>query len=144
MIDIERQADFLAAVRAAAQDFGLVVNARVDTFLHFPGTPAERIDNAVRRGQRYKAAGADCVYPILCEEPQAIRILVQELGSVNILASPTAPGIEELAALGVARISWGSSIHRAVLAHHAALLAELVQPGGQAVADHRVAPMRLP
>ena len=130
MIEIERQADFLAAVRVAAQDFGLVVNARVDTFLHFPGTPTERIDNAVHRGQRYKAAGADCVYPILCEDPEAIRILVRELGTVNVLASKGAPGIDELAALGVARISWGTSIHRAVLAYHATLLADLTSVSG--------------
>lgn len=121
-IDVDRQADYLAAVREAAQGFGLVVNARVDTFLNPGLAPTDRIDEAIRRGQRYKAAGADCVYPILCDDPEAIRILVQELGTVNILASSGAPPAASLAELGVARISWGPYLHRAVLAYTAQLI----------------------
>jgi 2-methylisocitrate lyase-like PEP mutase family enzyme len=128
LIDVERQADFLAAVCEAAHGFGLVVNARVDTFLNAgdsgetTGAGSERIDDAIRRGQRYKEAGADCVYPILCEDADAIRVLVRELGTVNILASSGAPSAAALAELGVARISWGPYLHRAVLAHTATLI----------------------
>lgn len=122
LIDVERQADFLAAVREAARGFGLVVNARVDTFLNPTGTPSEATDDAIRRGQRYKEAGADCVYPILCEDADAIRVLARELGTINILASSGAPSVAALAELGVARISWGPYLHRAVLAHLAHLI----------------------
>jgi 2-methylisocitrate lyase-like PEP mutase family enzyme len=122
LVDAGRQAEFLDAVRAAAQGFGLVINARVDTFLDPGLTPADRIDEAVRRGRRYLEAGADCVYPILCDDPDAIRILVRELGTVNILASPGAPSVSTLAGLGAARISWGPYLHRAVLAYTAQLI----------------------
>lgn len=117
LVDVDRQADFLAAVRAAADHYGLVINARVDTFLR-----ASTLDDAVRRGQRYLAAGADCVYPILCSDPEMIRVLVAELGTVNILASPSAPPVSKLAGLGVARISWGAYAHRAVMAQFSELI----------------------
>jgi 2-methylisocitrate lyase-like PEP mutase family enzyme len=126
LVEVERQAEFLLAVREAARGFGLVINARVDTFLHSTGTPTSRIDDAIRRGRRYLDAGADCVFPILCEDESAIRILVRELGVVNILASSGAPGVPELAALGVARVSWGAHLHRAARAQTASLIARLV------------------
>jgi 2-methylisocitrate lyase-like PEP mutase family enzyme len=117
MIDVERQADFLAAVRAAGQDFGLVINARVDPFIREAfASVQERTGDAVRRGQRYLAAGADCIYPIFCQDPEAIRILVRELGTVNTGATG-GPSLAELAGFGVARISWGPQIHRAAYAH---------------------------
>ncbi len=132
MIDVERQADFLTAIRAAAQGFGLVINARVDTFIQKAfDSPAERTDDAIRRGQRYLEAGADCVYPILCQYPGAIRVLVRELGTVNILAVPGGLSVAELADVGVARISWGPQLHRAAYAHVTQLV-EAIRLGGRA------------
>jgi 2-methylisocitrate lyase-like PEP mutase family enzyme len=60
--DADTQAERIAAVRAAAAASGtdLVVNARVDTFLH-PGDPAAQLDEGIRRARRYLEAGADCV-----------------------------------------------------------------------------------
>ncbi|WP_239103756.1 isocitrate lyase/PEP mutase family protein [Microbispora corallina] len=115
MIDPSEQADFLAAVRAAARDAGgdLVINARVDVFLQGEGPAEDLLAEAVDRGRRYREAGADCVYPILASDPQVIGALVREIGPVNVLFRPGVPSIAELAALGVARISFGAGLHQA-------------------------------
>lgn len=117
--DAGAQAEWLAAVRAAAGDAGvpLVVNARVDTFLPWSGVAEEeRVAEAVRRGRRYLEAGADCVYPIGVRSPDDIGALVEELpGPVNGNAGPALP-LARLAELGVARVSYGPSFYRAALA----------------------------
>ncbi|GAA4574467.1 isocitrate lyase/PEP mutase family protein [Planotetraspora kaengkrachanensis] len=116
MIDIGEQADLVAAVRGAARgaDSDLVVNARVDSFLNGSGTPEERLADAIERGRRYLAAGADCVYPIFVTDPGMIRTLVEELGGpVNVLFRPGVPSIARLADLGVARVSFGHGLHSA-------------------------------
>lgn len=120
LIEMERQADFLAAVRAAADaaGTGLVINARVDVFMHGAGPTGERLEEAVRRARRYLAAGADCVYPILAPDADTIRALVEQAGGpVNAICLPRTPPLPELMRLGVARISFGPGIYRAVYWH---------------------------
>ncbi|MER7458634.1 isocitrate lyase/phosphoenolpyruvate mutase family protein [Micromonospora sp. NPDC126480] len=126
LVDVAEQEDLLAGVRAAAGASGVpvVLNARVDVFLHSTGDPTERLVVAVDRARRYLAAGADCVYPILLADPAALRSLVDAVGApVNALARPGAPGVAELAALGVARVSFGSGVYRASRARVTDLLA---------------------
>jgi 2-methylisocitrate lyase-like PEP mutase family enzyme len=114
--DPDRQADWLRAVRQAASEDGypLVINARVDVFLGpflagaGPGTQAELVPDAVRRANAYLEAGVDCVYPITLWEMEALRDFMSEArGPVNVVRLPAAPSLAELAALGVARVSWG-------------------------------------
>lgn len=128
LVDPGRQADFLAAVREAARSarVDLVVNARIDAFFRSSGTHNALAD-AVDRARRYFAAGADCVYPILLDDPATVRTFVDEAGGpVNILGNLDGnPGIGDLAACGVARISFGSRVHAAVRREHADLLARL-------------------
>jgi 2-methylisocitrate lyase-like PEP mutase family enzyme len=69
----------------------------------------------VRRGRLYRQAGADCVYPILVADPSAISTLVAELETVNVMSFPGGPSIEELRALGVARVSVGSGLARVAM-----------------------------
>ncbi|GII52509.1 carboxyvinyl-carboxyphosphonate phosphorylmutase [Planotetraspora thailandica] len=112
MVDPAEQAGFIAALRAADAD--LVINARVDSFLHGSPTPEEQLADAVERGRLYRDAGADCVYPIFVSDRDAIGTLVKELGGpVNVLFRPGVAGIAELAALGVARVSYGHGLHAA-------------------------------
>lgn len=128
MIDPDRQADLLAAVRDAARhtELDLVINARIDAYLHGSGTEEERLAEATRRARRYVAAGADCVYPILVAEPAAIRALVGQAGGpVNILSTPHTPSLTKLAGLGVARISFGDGLHRAAQAHLTRMLTRI-------------------
>ena len=104
----ERQAERLAAIKQAGLDAGvnLVLNARVDVFLR-----DGPLDEAVRRGRLYAAAGADCIYPIGVCGPDAIRRLVEEVGApLNVLVMPGGLTLEQLADLGVARVSFGSGL----------------------------------
>ena len=116
MIDAAEQADFLAAVRAAAQAAGtdLVINARTDSFLRRAGSPQEQLAASVERGSRYLAAGADCVYPLGAAGPEVIRALAEAIsGPVNVARPPQAKAtLAELASLGVARVSFGPSLQR--------------------------------
>jgi 2-methylisocitrate lyase-like PEP mutase family enzyme len=120
LVDAERQAAFLAAVRGAADDAGvhLVINARVDTFIRRLGDQRQQLDGAIQRGRLYLAAGADCVYPIAATDREVIRELVAELpGPVNCIAQPGDVSIAELAELGARRISFGSRLHEQTVGH---------------------------
>ncbi|WP_248963033.1 isocitrate lyase/PEP mutase family protein [Sphaerisporangium perillae] len=128
MIDPAEQADFLAAVRAAAENAGvdLVINARIDTYARGDGTTSERLADTVRRGRLYLRAGADCVYPIMLTEPEVIRALIAEIGGpVNVLFRPGAPSLADLAALGVARVSFGHGLHAATQRYLATMLSAI-------------------
>jgi 2-methylisocitrate lyase-like PEP mutase family enzyme len=114
--DPDRHAEWLRAVRQAASDdgYGLVINARVDVFLGpflagaDPGTQDELVPEALRRANAYLEAGVDCVFPITLWETDALRRFMSEVrGPVNVVRLPQAPSLAELAALGVARVSWG-------------------------------------
>ncbi|SBT50525.1 isocitrate lyase/PEP mutase family protein [Micromonospora narathiwatensis] len=133
LCDVEEQADLLAGVRAAARAAGvdLVLNARVDVHLRAYGPPEGRLAEAVRRARRYRAAGADCVYPIVLADRAAIRAVVAEVDApVNVFARPGAPAVAELAALGVARISFGTGVYAAARARTVEMLAA-IRSGGE-------------
>jgi 2-methylisocitrate lyase-like PEP mutase family enzyme len=132
--DADMQAGFLAAVRAAAdaQGVDLVVNARTDSFIRGQGTYDEQVRASVDRGRRYLEAGADCVYPIATDDPKAIRALVEGIpGPVNIGFGSGRLTLAELAAFGVARVSFGPRLQR----HLYARLASVMLPALAAGAD---------
>jgi 2-methylisocitrate lyase-like PEP mutase family enzyme len=115
------QASWLRRIRDA-DDYGLVVNARIDVFLR-AGEQPDLVDQALDRARAYFEAGADCVYPILLSAPEAIAAFVGGAGGpVNILAGGGAPSVAELAALGVARVSYGTRLHRDVMQRFEELL----------------------
>lgn len=104
LVPVDEQAEAIAAIRAAAPE--LVVNARIDVFLRGAGTA----DDAVERAGAYLAAGADCVFPILCP-PEAIGELARRIdGPVAVISAPGVPAPADLARLGVARLTWGSGL----------------------------------
>ncbi len=111
LVEPKRQADYLAAVRAAAGD-DLFVNARIDTYLRGDTTPEE----AIERGRQYAAAGADGVYPIFAP-PDQLRALADGIGlPVNAVARPDGPSPRELGRLGATRITFGGGLHLRTLA----------------------------
>ena len=122
--DPDRHAEWLREVRQAASEDGypLVINARVDVFLGpflaDPGAAqAELVPEAVRRANVYLEAGVDCVFPILLWEADALRSFCEEIrGHINVVRLPQAPSLPELAAMGVARVSWGLLLHRESMA----------------------------
>lgn len=111
LIDAALQAERIAGIRQAGADLGvrIVINARVDVHMK-QGTPAEGLE----RARRYLAAGADCIYPIFVADPAVIRDYVA-LGNVNLLGLPSGLSFKEMADLGVARISLGPLLHKAML-----------------------------
>jgi 2-methylisocitrate lyase-like PEP mutase family enzyme len=123
MVDVAEQVEFLRAVREAAVHSGvdLVLNARIDVYVRGDDPPAVRLDAALERARRYLEAGADCVYPIGLADAGAIGKLV-EVGPINVLFTPAAPSLTDLAELGVARISFGSGLHSAARVHLDGLL----------------------
>ena len=116
LADRTNHASWLRDVRRAASDRGyrVVINARVDVFLaHRDRDQADLVPEAIERARAYLDAGADCVYPILLSQPDAVSAFVSGVeGPVNILAGPHAPSPAELAELGVARVSYGTQLYR--------------------------------
>jgi 2-methylisocitrate lyase-like PEP mutase family enzyme len=132
--DPDGHAEWLRAVRQAASDdsYPLVINARIDVFLGpflagaGPGTQEELVPEALRRAKGYLEAGVDCVYPITLWETDALRRFMSEVrGPVNLVRLPQAPSLEDLAALGVARVSWGILLHGDVMRRFEEQLASL-------------------
>ena len=97
----------------AAAGEALVINARVDVFVRpRPAGAGDAIEDAVERARRYPEAGADRCYPILAPLA-ALPGLVADIGGlVNAMCWPGGPSLAELAAAGVARITFGSSLHQ--------------------------------
>ncbi len=132
--DPDRHAEWLRTVREAASDDGypLVINARVDVFIgpFFAGAGPEALEElipeALRRANAYLEAGAECVYPIGLWETDALRRFISEVrGPVNVIRLPQTPSLVELAALGVARVSWATLLHREAMARFEDQLASL-------------------
>jgi 2-methylisocitrate lyase-like PEP mutase family enzyme len=106
LVDAAEQAGRIAAVRDAADAAGvdLVINARADTFV---GKSPDPVAEAIERGRRYLDAGADCVYPIMAGSAEDIDALVKGIpGPINANQMP-GMDLARLAALGVARVSYG-------------------------------------
>jgi 2-methylisocitrate lyase-like PEP mutase family enzyme len=129
LADAGAQADWLAAVRSAADDAGvpIVINARIDAFLPAAGIPEQdRLAEAIRRGRLYRAAGADCLYPIGVRDKRAIATLVAELPAPVNGNTGEHLDLATLRELGVARVSFGPRFYRAAMAGLTATVQELL------------------
>jgi 2-methylisocitrate lyase-like PEP mutase family enzyme len=118
LADLAYQVEVIKAIRAMAESSGVpfVLNARTDVYLHGTGDDASRFKETVRRGNAYREAGADCVFPIGMKDRETIARLVPEIGCpTNIMAGPGAPTIAELEQLGVTRVTFGTGLMRATL-----------------------------
>ncbi len=116
--DPSEQAAFLAAVKAAARAAGVdvVLNARIDVFLRFSEGSVDRVREAVRRAERYLAAGVDCVFPIGVKDEADVAALVRNIaGPVNV-NPPVGVSVGRLQELGVRRVSFGGRLHKLTMA----------------------------
>jgi 2-methylisocitrate lyase-like PEP mutase family enzyme len=107
----------IAAARevADASGSGFVLTARTDGLLLRPSAP---LADSIRRANRYREAGADCLYVTGVNDPDVIAALVREIdGPLNAVMGlgDTTLTVAALRAAGVARISLGASIARAVM-----------------------------
>jgi len=132
LVELSLQLEKLAAVRQEAKDSDVpvVINARTDVYLLNVGPPERRYDDAMRRAEAYKHAGADCVFVPGLREPDTIARFVNDLKlPINILAGPGFPSIAELERIGVTRVSLGSSPMRATLGLVQSVAEELKRSG---------------
>jgi 2-methylisocitrate lyase-like PEP mutase family enzyme len=104
----------VAAAAKAAHDRNFLLTARAENFLH--GRPD--LDDTIRRLQAFDAAGADVVYAPGLPSLEAIKqVCVSVSKPVNVVMGLKGAtySIEQLAAVGVKRISVGGALARAAL-----------------------------
>jgi 2-methylisocitrate lyase-like PEP mutase family enzyme len=130
LVDVDVRATYVAQMRAAAERIGvpLVINARIDSFFTTsPRTENQKRADAIRRAEAYWSAGADCVFPIGAG-PDDLRAIVAAVGApVNGGYALKGGSLDELRAIGVARVSVGPQLYRSALAHLHTDLQPLVQ-----------------
>ncbi len=127
----------ISAIRALSDSLGfhLVINARTDSFYTTSGSPKEKLSASIKRGNKYREAGADCIFIQPVWEKEIISTLVKEINApINILSNPAIgaglpPSVRELQDLGVARLSLGSSLMKATLALIKKVADELSEKG---------------
>ena len=118
LFDIGEQAEKIAAVCDAVRASGIpiVVNARTDSYWLKLGDDRTRLAESVKRANRYREAGAHCLFVPGAADRATISTLIAEIdGPVNILTVPGCPPIPELESLGVRRVSEGSGPMRAAM-----------------------------
>ena len=114
LLEFSLAVERVRAVRAAATRAGvpLVLNARTDAFSLKMGG----FDEAVRRGNAFREAGADSIFvPFVGDRGTIERLVHQIKAPLNILGAPNAPSLKELGDLGVRRVTFGSAPMRATL-----------------------------
>lgn len=125
---IDQHAAKIAAVKAAVPE--LFVNARTDTYWLGRDRAATE-----ERLAAYQQAGADGLFVPGLAEPDRIRDIATRFElPLNILYSPTGPTLDELAALGVRRVSLGSLLYRRALGE-AVATARAVREGRRPTGD---------
>jgi len=124
LVDEMEFCERISAIRALSDSLGfhLVINTRTDSFYTSSGSLREKLSESIKRGNKYREAGADCVFVQPVWERETISTLVKEIyAPINILANPgigagLPPSVRELQDLGVARVSIGSGLMKATLA----------------------------
>lgn len=109
---LEAQSERIAAARQAAEAAGvpLFINARTDLFLKEKdaGKHEGHVAEATARAAAYAEAGASSFFVPGLTAPALIRSVCEAVSlPVNCMMKEGAPSSEEMAALGVARISHG-------------------------------------
>jgi 2-methylisocitrate lyase-like PEP mutase family enzyme len=120
LVEAGRQATRLRSIVEAGKKAGvpLVLNARVDVFVREYGPEEGRVHEAIRRGQHYRQAGADCVYPIFVSDEDILRRLVEGVdGPINYMFLPDGPSLARLRELGVRRVTFAGALARMALKH---------------------------
>ena len=98
LFDIAHQVEKIRAVCDAVKASGvpIVVNARTDSFWLKLGDEKERLRVSIERANRYREAGADCLFVPAIADRETIKTLVARIaGPVNILTVPGCPPIAE-------------------------------------------------
>ena len=134
--DVAHAAERVAAAAEAAHalPFPFVFVARAENYLH--GIPD--LENTIRRLQAFERAGADVLYAPGLTKAEDIRAVCASVSKpVNVIMGlkGAAFSVQELAALGVRRISVGSALSRAALGAFVRAAKEIRELGTFTFAD---------
>jgi len=132
LFELDRQVEKISAIAKAVKGTGIpiVVNARTDSYWLKIGDATAQLRTSIERANRYREAGADCLFVPAVTDKVAIKTLVQEIqGPINILTVPGCPPIPELEQLGVRRVSEGSGPMRATMGLARRIAQELLSTG---------------
>jgi 2-methylisocitrate lyase-like PEP mutase family enzyme len=132
LVELDEQLRKIAAVmetkRALGSEFFL--NARVDALAVMTEDPKKALEEAIRRGNAYAAAGGDCIFYMNAHTREVIGTLAKEVRApISVLAGPQTPGVSELQDLGVARVSYGSAFLKAAIGAAKRLASEIREQG---------------
>jgi 2-methylisocitrate lyase-like PEP mutase family enzyme len=135
LLDIGYQTEKIRAVCAAVEASGvpIVVNARTDPYWLRLGSDAERLRTSIGRAQRYREAGAHCIFVPGAAGRDTLAALVAGIDApLNVLAVPGCPPVAELQAIGVRRLSEGSGPMRASMMLVRRIARDLIESGSYA------------
>ena len=133
----EEQCRKIEAIREVGIQCGvsIVINARTDIFLL--KTENDAFGQAIARGLAYKAAGADCFYPIVMNDYEEISNLIKEVAMpVNVLLSKSIADLNKLNEIGVARVSLGPGLLNHALSTMNQIAEELLLYNTTTFLDH--------
>lgn len=108
----------IESARRAAQSRGvdLFINARTDVYLKNLVSAERRLEEALARAERYRAAGASGLFvPGIVDADEIAAIVNGAELPLNVMAVPGLPAADQLASLGVRRLSAGTGIARSAL-----------------------------
>ena len=107
ILPVAEAAAAVAEAAAACAGHGMVLTARCENLLYGAGD----LDDTITRLVAYREAGAEVLYPPGLVDAADITRVVTEVGApVNVLAFPGSPPIDQLAGLGVRRVSTGGAL----------------------------------
>jgi 2-methylisocitrate lyase-like PEP mutase family enzyme len=137
LIDEIEFCERISAIRSLSDSMGfhLVINARTDSFYTSSSSTQQKLSESIKRGNKYREAGADCIFIQPVWDKETISTLVKEINApINILSNPTigagiTPSVSELQDLGVSRVSLGSSLMKATLSLIKKVADELSEKG---------------
>lgn len=125
----------VAAAVQGAKASGMMVTARTENHLY----GIDDLDDTIGRLTAFAEVGADVLYAPGLVDTELIRRVVEAVSRpINVLVFPNGPTVPELAAVGVRRVSTGSSLLQSV---HGALVKageELLAPGTLGFAEQRM------
>lgn len=127
----EEQMEKIAAFMDERQKLGseFCLNARTDAFMAMKDDPAAALKEAVRRGQAFAEAGAECVFTWGTADPEAIRTFAKEVPAPTSVICPPGFSVAQLQELGVARVSYGSMFLYAAASGLKRLAEEILNEG---------------
>ena len=120
-----------AIKRACAREgTDVFVNARTDVYLRSLAPAGERVGMTLERAGQYATAGTDGLFvPGIADRADITAVAAGTALPLNVLARASLPGVAELQAWGVRRLSAGSDIAESAYRRVATLAGDFLRDG---------------